>query len=126
MESDMLNVNSLVESLLQEGVFDAHTAEQWLTHIKSGVHAPVVNGYVSTLGGNDRPSIMLAISLDPKEEWPYHIFENSRYMKMSLHFDGTLEQISGHKIKFRKSRVTSADDVAAKINKCLSQAGGAK
>ena len=121
----MLNVNSLVESLLQEGVFDAETANQWLAHIKSGVHAPVVSGYVSTLGGKERPSIMLALSLDPKEEWANHIFENSRYMKMSLHFDGTLEQISGHKIKFRKTRVTSADDVVAKINKCISQVGGA-
>lgn len=109
----------LIEAVLREGVFDVHTAEQWITHIKSGVHAPVVRADKSTLGGADRVSIMMTISLDPKESWHNGILQNSRYMNMHLSNDGTLEQISGSKLRFRKTRVTSSDDVVAKLNKFI-------
>ena len=114
-----MRVRTVLTEALTEGVFDVHTAEQWITHIKSGVHAPYVSAYKSTLGGNDRVSIMLTISLDPKEAWANNILQNSRYMNMHLHNDATLQQISGSKLKFRKTRVVSADDVVAKLNKFI-------
>lgn len=115
----------LIEALLREGVFDIQTADEWITHIKSGVHAPLVNAQKSTLGGADRVSIMILVALDPKAEWQNGILENSRYMRLHLHNDGTLENFSGFRFSkpFRKTRVTSAQDVVNKLNQFISAVG---
>lgn len=77
---------------------------------------PYVNGYVSTLGGEHNASVLLTVSLDSKERWINGILENSRYAKLHLATDGTLEKISGNQTpKLRKSKVKSAEHAARKI-----------
>jgi len=82
---------------------------------------------ISTLGGDERVTIMLLVSLDPKDQWPNHILENSRYFRMSLSRTGTLEQFhrpydpktKSRMPKFRKRKVRSIDDMIKKINQYI-------
>jgi hypothetical protein len=84
---------------------------------------PVVAGSVSTLGGAHRASVLLTVSLDPRESWANHILENSRYAKFHLSYDGTLEQISGYRIgKMRKSKANSITDAGRKLREFLHKA----
>lgn len=46
---------------------------------------PYVRAGVSTLGGEDRSSVMVTVSLDPRESWTNGILENSRYAKLAFH-----------------------------------------
>lgn len=88
-------------------LFTAEDAATWAKDIQDGgIDAPYVRATVSTLGGRDRPTIMLTVSADPKEKWTNGILENSRYGKFSLSMDGTIELFSGHGLgKFRKHKV---------------------
>lgn len=105
-------------------VFTAEEADQWLEAIKTQIPAPYVGGYVSTLGGAQNASILMTISVDPKESWPNHILENSTYAKLHLTNDGVLKVISGYvkrpggapgRIQFRKSRVKDLPGAIAKL-----------
>lgn len=78
--------------------------------------APYVAGYVSTLGGAHRASILFTVSFDPRETWVNGILENSRYGKFHWENDGTLSKISGYGTeKLRKSKAKSVADVVRKI-----------
>lgn len=107
------------------GVFDITTVDEWGQKIQRGINAPVVNVTKSTLGGPERVSLLLLVALDKREDWPNNILENSRYFRLHLSNDGTLEMFSGHvrpAKNFRKTRVTSADDVVAKVNRYVIEA----
>jgi hypothetical protein len=88
------------------------------------IDAPYVNAKVSTLGGEERVSIIMVISLDEKLTWGNGILQNSRNMGFRVSNDGTVEQLSlTYKLKdekFRKTRVTGVGDAVSKINKYLS------
>ena len=77
---------------------------------------PYVHFDVSSLGGS--VSKFIKISLDKKENWPYNIFENSRYAIFCIS-GGKMEIISKHfeMPKFRKSNVKNDEDVNDKLNK---------
>lgn len=95
-----------------------------LDKLKSEVKAPYVNGYLSTLGGPERASIMFTIALQPKEEWTNKILENSLYGKFSLGKDGQLEMHSGSyklKKKFRKTVVKTPEMLVTKLNKWVEE-----
>lgn len=109
----------LTESILGENIYGSQTPEEWLAHIEAGVKAPYVKGYVSRLGGPEKASVMFSVSLDPKSEWHNGIMQNSRYLNMALHGDGEFYQVSGMRPPFRKTRVKSAEDAVAKLNKYL-------
>jgi hypothetical protein len=77
---------------------------------------PHLHVELSTLGGVDRATIIIKISLDDKDTWVNGIYHNSRYSMFHLN-GGKLEQFSrNHKLpKFRKATIKSVDDVANKI-----------
>jgi hypothetical protein len=78
---------------------------------------PYINGYVSTLGGESRSSIMLTVSLQPKEQWKYGIMENSAYAHISIGHDGAMEMFSGCiKPKLRKTHVSGINEVIIKLH----------
>jgi hypothetical protein len=118
----------LNEQEQQTTVFDPQTLD--VESIKSQINAPYVSARISTLGGYGRASLMMAISLDPKEDWANNIFENSNHMRFSLGQDGLLDQfvlsvydksrnrVRGIK-KFRKTMVKSTDEMITKINKYI-------
>jgi hypothetical protein len=78
----------------------------------------------STLGGEHRASLMVAVSLEPAAEWTYNIYENSRYARFAMHGGSVkdkLEKFSGWKTApFRKATIKSVDDAIARIIKWAS------
>lgn len=114
----------IAKCLIAEGkVFDINSVEDAMTKLKSGIKAPHVFVSKSTLGGDERVSIYIKLSLDDKANWSNGIYENSRYFTMSFYNEGMLEVFSGglRSHKFRKTRVKSVEDAITKINKHLSE-----
>ena len=78
--------------------------------------APVVRVHLSTLGGSDKASLMILISLDEQSTWRNGILENSRYKRLAMHHDGKIEQFSGYGCApFRKCPAKSIEHAASKI-----------
>lgn len=79
---------------------------------------PYFSYRTSTLGGKDRPSIMLAISLTPQVKWKNGIFENSPYIRLHIDYQGVVEEISRSRelIKFRKFTADNSSKIYEKIN----------
>lgn len=99
------------------------TPETDLAALRPSIKAPFVNMKMSTLGGPERATIMLTISLLPREEWRYGIYENSPGMRFSIHRTGEVEQFYRSpeiSKKFRKIRVRSLDEAISKINAYVS------
>ena len=97
-------------------------ADKLADRLKKDLHAAFVSTQVATLGGIHRPSVLVAVSLDEKKNWPNNIFENSRYCRFHIHYDGVIDQFARDyhiQDKFRKTRFKSIDDVAGKINAYL-------
>jgi len=77
-----------------------------------------VSGYVSTLGGKHRPTIMLTVSLQSKDQWKNGILENSAYAHISIDHNGVMEMFSGCIVpKLRKSQIKSTEEVLTKLHK---------
>ena len=105
-------------------VMDVNMANDMKKRLEGAIDAPHVGAQVSTLGGPSRVSVMLAISLDPKSSWINGIYENSRYMRFHVQYDGVLEQFalwSSSVKKFRKARFKTIDDAINKINKYIEE-----
>ena len=102
------------------GYFDIDSVDKWMKEIGKGIVAPFVEVSKSTLGGADKVSITIKLSLDSKEDWINNIFHNSRYAMFDLDRDGSFQLFSrGLKLrpnKMRKSKVKSAKDVVNKVN----------
>jgi hypothetical protein len=86
------------------------------------IKAPYARAFVSTLGGAERATLMLTVSLDEQNAWAHGILENSRYGRLMLERDGTLEYFSGSLPKLRKRKVKSLADAARVINAWLAKA----
>jgi hypothetical protein len=64
----------------------------------------------STLGGEENASIIVKVSLDPKEQWINGIYHNSRYAMFHIGA-GKIEQFSRSKTeKFRKCNSKSIEE----------------
>jgi predicted kinase len=93
--------------------------------LKKQIKAPYVAASLSTLGGEERATIMLAISLDPRETWTNGIYENSRYLRFSLGRNGVIANFArAHliKTKFRKQWYKNQADAIKKLNAYVSKA----
>lgn len=76
-----------------------------------------IGGSVSTLGGMHRPTIMLRVSLQSKDEWKNGILENSDYALVSIRHDGVMEMFSGSmKPKLRKTSISSTHEAIVKLH----------
>ena len=92
-------------------------AEEVCGYFKEKINAPYVGCSISKLGGDERASILLHLSLDPKESWNNGIYHNSRFMIFSFERDGGLESIAqGFRPHFRKARSKSIEEALSKIN----------
>lgn len=82
------------------------------------VNANYVRIDISTLGGQHRPILGIKLSLDDKEDWENGIYQNSRFLILSLDWQGVLEEDArGSGLsKFRKAKVKSIDEAVKKIN----------
>lgn len=102
--------------------FDVEKAGAIAERLRNEIDAPYVNVQVSTLGGRERVSILMVLSLDDSSTWVNRILQNSRYMHFSIRRNGVVEQFSkGHLIdkKFRKRTIKSVEELIYKINEYL-------
>ncbi len=93
-------------------------------YLNAKIKASCVSSQVSTLGGVNRASAIIHISLDAKSNWANGIFQNSRYFILSISRDGTMEMFSKSyrlKDKMRKSKVALLPVAVAKINKYITE-----
>lgn len=106
-------------------LFDIDSADEFVAKLEKGIKAPFVKAQKSTLGGPQNVSVMMRLSLDPKDTWVNNIFENSRFMHFRFDSrDNSFEQFTkSHTIKkkFRKARAKSMDEAIKKINKYIDQ-----
>jgi len=86
--------------------------------------ASYVSARLSTLGGENRASTIITVSLDPKSAWTNGVLQNSRYALFSVHpADGTIELFSGSGIpKFRKAQFKTPAEAVAKIEAWVGKA----
>ena len=108
-------------------IFSADTSARRsavVRYLNAKIKAPAVSSQVSTLGGVNRASAIVHVSLDPKSKWANGIFQNSRYFIMDISRDGTMEMFSKSyrlKDKMRKSKVASLPLAVAKINRYIAE-----
>ena len=98
-------------------LFDYESVEDAKVQLKEGLDFPYVGVRSSILGGKEDVSILVTVSKDPESEWANHILQNSRYAKIHILRDGTVEQFVGWKLKMRKFKGKSIEHVIEKINK---------
>ncbi len=123
-----------LKDLLKEVVGTEHTldepgAQELAKRMNKEITAPYVEASVSTLGGKVRPSVMLRISLDPRNTWTGGIYHNSRGAMFDIDHVGSIEQhyLSMHPeprpwTKFRKAKYKTHDDAIKKINAWVAKA----
>ncbi len=89
--------------------------------LRKGIKAPYVAITHSTLGGKERASIAIKLSLDNELDWPNGIFHNSRYAIFFIWNEGVLELSTyGRRMKnLRKGKVKSIDAAVKKLNKYI-------
>jgi len=103
-------------------LFDVNSAQKTIEYLSNNIEAPFVQAYYSTLGGKDKVSILIAISLDQKKDWPNKILQNSNYIKLYFASNGDIEYICGNKIGgFRKIKSKSIVEAVEKINKYINK-----
>ena len=107
--------------------FNVTSADEWIAKLKAEIKSPYVAISKGTLGnsnGRDRTSIMMTVSVDPKDKWQNNILQNSRYFQMSITYDGILSMFSGgwrDAKKFRKTNVKDVQEAINKINKYIDE-----
>ena len=98
-------------------LFDYESVEDAKVQLEEGLDFPYVSVRSSILGGKEDVSILVTVSKDPESEWANHILQNSRYAKIHILRDGTVEQFVGWKLKMRKFKGKSIEHIIEKINK---------
>jgi hypothetical protein len=107
-------------------VFNVDSAEATCEKLRTGISAPFVNVYPSTLGGPEHVSIMMRVSLQPKEQWSYGIFHNSPFLMFMFENNGELTNDTNNyqiKKRMRKTNVKNVDDAINKINAHIASLG---
>jgi hypothetical protein len=108
-----------LNEIISDPIFDANTAKSFAEKIKKEIDVPFITAEVSKLGGEKNTSIIIRISLDPKDEWANNIYQNSRFLMFHITQPNIIELFAKAytvKEKFRKSRVKSDTDAISKIN----------
>jgi len=101
-------------------LFNTETAQSIVDKIKTEINCPFVSAKISTLGGPDNVSIMVAISIEPKNTWKNGILENSFYRRFHISNDGTIENFVNSRMTYiRKFTAKSVDDLIIRLNKAM-------
>jgi len=103
---------------VKNSLFDVNSAQNLVDRLRSELDFSFISASMSMLGGKDNITIMLAVSIEAKENWPGDIFENSNYRRFSIFNDGTVENFTTSGLsKVRKFTAKSVDDLIARLNK---------
>jgi hypothetical protein len=94
----------------------AEQAEALIATITTNLALPVIRAGKGSLFENTG-SIVLRVSLDPRETWVNGIFENSRFAIFTISAD-TIEHLAGYGVaRFRKAKHKGSADAVAKLQK---------
>lgn len=125
----MIKLKDLLAEIILEPILDEPGAQVLAQRMNKEIKAPYVEASISTLGGKERPSVMLRVSLDPRNTWTGGIYQNSRGAMWDIDYTGTMEQhyISLHPeprpwTKFRKAKYKTHDEAIKKINDWIAKA----
>lgn len=101
---------------------EADAIARWVNRELGGI--PYKDVRASDLGGLERMSIIIRLSMDPRSKWNNGIYHNSRYAMFHLSRDGTLEMFSRRYDlpKMRKTRVSTLPHAMVKIKEYLKKA----
>jgi hypothetical protein len=115
---DITDYSDQVDPIADTALFSIGNIQEVMNQFKTEIKAPFVSVDASRIGGPARATIMLLISLDPRETWSNGIMENSRYGRFSVYRDGTVDQFTYHprSLKSRKMRGKSIDHIISKLN----------
>lgn len=103
---------------VKNSLFDIDSAQSLADRLKEELFYSFISVRISTLGGDDNVTIMLAASTTTKENWANGIFENSDYRRFSIENDGTVENFTTSGLsKVRKFTAKSVDDLITRLNK---------
>lgn len=99
-------------------MYNHENAQDFAKELKEKIQYPYVNVQVSTLGGLKNVAILLTISEQAKENWPFGIMENSQYRHFYIENDGTVENFryQYNMKRLRKFKAKNIDKIADKIN----------
>ncbi|MBU0599035.1 hypothetical protein KKF61_08700, partial [Patescibacteria group bacterium] len=92
------------------------TIKEDVEQLKKGLKFAYVGVRTSSLGGNERPSILITISTSKRENCTNGILENSKYAKIHITHNGVVEQFSGWQLKLRKFTAKDIPHAIQKIN----------
>lgn len=102
-----------------ENVYDPKDADKWIKDIQKGINAPVVQATKSTLGGEERMSIMIKFSMEKEAAKGGTSWHNSNHANLRVDRDGSMEMFQRKHTMgkaLRKSKIKSSKDVIKKIN----------
>ena len=112
--------SSIVEALDGGQVLTAENIDHVVSEAQSqlGHVFPYLQVTKDSLGGKDRPSLIIRASLDAKEHWHNGIFHNSRFLIFLLHHDGNTSVTLGQRDpKFQQRKAKTPEEAIARISK---------
>ena len=95
---------------------DSSTIKKDVEQLKQGLKFAYVSIQTSSLGGVERPSILITISTSKRDNWANGILENSNYAKIHISHTGVVEHFSGWRLKLRKFTAKDIPHAIQKIN----------
>lgn len=113
-----LDLKKLIRECINEVAFSPEERNS-MSELKTKLQFPYVNIQYSTLGGEDRASFIVTVSLQPRTEWNNGILQNSDYanFRIDKHPTGYVaENFSGYLPKCRKFTAKSIDELINKLN----------
>jgi hypothetical protein len=92
-----------------------------LAELEQTINAEYKHISISTLGGKDRASIILHLSMDKKENWINAIYHNSRYYIWHIDYMGRIECFNrgSNTNKTRAKTIKTLQEAMAYINKSI-------
>ena len=104
---------------------EADDLARWVSRELGAI--PYKHVQASILGGLERASIIVRVSIDPQNKWKNGIYHNSRYAMFHLSSNGALELFSRRydMPKMRKAKAKTLGDAVKKMKDYLRKVKGA-
>lgn len=119
MEDTINNNNTIHEEIENQTVLFTLEEAPRITEQLQTLPVPWIKTIIDTLGGKERPRIILKLSFDPKEEWSHGIFQNSKHTLISIRNNGVVANFSGSAPRLRKFTAKSINNLMQKLNQYI-------
>ena len=104
----------------KNSLFNIDNVQNVVDRLKTELKSPFISVKISTIGGNENVAILVAMSIEPKENWTNGIFSNSNYRRFDISNNGITENfINSEMPKVRKFTAKTVDDLIIRLNKAM-------